>query len=140
VLKKLGDGEQEIFIQRRIAANICYDIGIYHQEQRQNDKSKSFFEEALSYDGTHEQSLVAMAQMALQQIQQKNAKDELVEKYLDECEQHCIGLLRLNPTHEKATMMLADIMFRKNKFSQAIEYYEQLLEKKPCNYAALVMD
>lgn len=106
-------------------------------EQKQD--GKPFFTEALSHDETHEPSLVAMAQLALQQIQQK-PKGDFVDKYLDECEQYCIGLLRLNPTHEKATMMLADIMFRKNKFTQAIEYYEQLLEKKPCNYAALVTD
>ena len=34
--------------------------------------------------------------------------------------------------------MLADLMFRKNKYDDAIYHFEQLLEKKPNNYEALV--
>lgn len=39
--------------------------------------------------------------------------------------------------NEEASMMLADLMFRKNEFDAATFHFQQLLEKKPTHYVAL---
>ena len=65
------------------------------------------------------------------------AKLYLQKGELEGCEHQCNALLRVDPTNEEATMMLADIMFRKNKYEDAIYHFQQLLEKKPNNYEAL---
>ncbi|KAI8825186.1 uncharacterized protein EV422DRAFT_517791 [Fimicolochytrium jonesii] len=52
-------------------------------------------------------------------------------------QQHCANLLRLNPSSEPATILMADIMALKNSYNESIAYFRQLLEKSPANYAAL---
>ena len=39
--------------------------------------------------------------------------------------------------NEEASMMLADLMFRKNEYEAATFHFQQLLEKKPNHYVAL---
>jgi tetratricopeptide repeat protein 21B len=39
--------------------------------------------------------------------------------------------------NEEASMMLADLMFRKNEYEAATFHFQQLLEKKPTHYVAL---
>ena len=76
---------------------------------------------------------------------------------LDPCQHQCITLLRMDPSNEEASIMyvcsalsfilfltylfanrLADLMFRKNEFEAATFHFQQLLEKKPNNFSALM--
>ena len=43
----------------------------------------------------------------------------------------------MDPANEEASMMLADLMFKKNEFDAATYHFQQLLEKKPNHYIAL---
>lgn len=45
-------------------------------------------------------------------------------------------LLRLELATDEATMLLADIMLKKNSYSSAIFHYKYLLEKNPTHYVA----
>jgi tetratricopeptide repeat protein 21B len=39
--------------------------------------------------------------------------------------------------NEEASMMLADLMFRKNEYEAATFHFQQLLERKPTHFSAL---
>jgi tetratricopeptide repeat protein 21B len=71
------------------------------------------------------QSIIALARLYL-------ARGEL-----DPCQHQCITLLRMDAGNEEASMMLADLMFRKNEYEAATFHFKQLLEKKPNHYVAL---
>eukprot|EP00668_Euglena_longa_P004314 GGOE01005062.1.p1 GENE.GGOE01005062.1~~GGOE01005062.1.p1 ORF type:complete len:1337 (-),score=400.50 GGOE01005062.1:270-3734(-) len=127
VLNKIrGEQADILFQQRNVAANICYELGEFHDEMRSQEKAMTFFNEALKQDETHDKSMLALAKLYLRKGD------------LDGCEHQCNALLRVDPSNEEATMMLADLMFRKNKYEDAIFHFQQLLEKKPNNYEALV--
>jgi tetratricopeptide repeat protein 21B len=57
---------------------------------------------------------------------------------LDNARQMCTQLLKYDLLVETATMLLADIMFRKNEFDEAIGYFAQMLDAKPVNYKVCV--
>lgn len=54
------------------------------------------------------------------------------------CQQTCTNLLNLDPENESASIMMADIAFRKVDFDMALFHFTQLLNKQPTNWAALV--
>jgi tetratricopeptide repeat protein 21B len=121
-----GETSDAIYKQRSVAANICYDLGQYYVDQGQPEKALSLFNEALKFEETNDRSMLALANLYLERGE------------LEGCEQQCNALLRVVPGSEPATIMLADIMFRKNKFDDAAFHYQSLLERKPNNYEALV--
>ncbi|XP_057561629.1 tetratricopeptide repeat protein 21A isoform X5 [Hippopotamus amphibius kiboko] len=61
----------------------------------------------------------------------------LLQGHLDLCEQHCAILLQTEKNHEAASVMMADLMFRKQKHDAAISLYHQVLEKVPDNFPVL---
>uniref|UniRef100_A0A5F5PFZ9 Tetratricopeptide repeat domain 21A n=1 Tax=Equus caballus TaxID=9796 RepID=A0A5F5PFZ9_HORSE len=61
----------------------------------------------------------------------------LLQGDLDLCEQHCAILLQTEKNHETASAMMADLMFRKQKYEAAINLYHQVLEKAPDNFPIL---
>uniref|UniRef100_F7FMX1 Tetratricopeptide repeat domain 21A n=1 Tax=Monodelphis domestica TaxID=13616 RepID=F7FMX1_MONDO len=61
----------------------------------------------------------------------------LIQGDLDACEHHCAVLLQSDQSHETASVMMADLMFRKQKYESAISLYRQVLEKAPDNFAVL---
>ena len=50
---------------------------------------------------------------------------------LDSCQHQLVQLLKADKENEKATVMMADLMFRKNEYEQAMFHFQQLLDKKP---------
>lgn len=113
--------------QRQIAASICMELGdFYAGPAATAEKGFSFFNEALKHDETNEGAMLLMAKYYL-------ARGET-----EGCEQQCNALLRVNPGCEEAIMILADLMFRKNRYEDAAFHFHQLLDKKPDNYNALV--
>lgn len=55
----------------------------------------------------------------------------------DDCLQRCQQLLRVNPGHEAACVMLSDIMFRRNEPESAMLHFQRLLEHNPAQFTAL---
>jgi len=111
-----------------IAADLCYRLAEHHKKDRQMDKAQQFYYGALKYDENHEPSRLALAKYYMQ----KND--------LDACQQQCVTLMRIDPSStegKQASMMLADLMFRKNEPDAAIFHFQQLLEKNPTRYAGL---
>lgn len=89
--------------QRNVAADISYTLAQYLEEQRQDARAKVRYNQALKLQSAHEKSMLGLARLHLR----------LGE--LDACQAQCVTLMRVDPSNEEASMMLADIMFRKNE-------------------------
>lgn len=114
ILDKLRGGQQEtLLLQKQIAAGICFNLGKNNLERREIEHAISYFEKALSYDETHEPSMLSLARIFL------NRNDP------QSCSKHCRNLLRVNPSHEEANIMMTDLMFREDNLEEAIQYFER---------------
>jgi tetratricopeptide repeat protein 21B len=84
-----------------------------------------FYNEALKHDNANEQALLALAELHKERNE------------LDQCQNQCVTLLRIDSTNDTATMFLAELMFLKKETESAIFHFQQLLEKRPNYYVAL---
>ena len=71
------------------------------------------------------------------QIMLELAKLYLRTEELDLCMQQCMTLLRNDQENDAATVMLADLKFRRNETDEATYHFQQLLDRKPDHYDAL---
>jgi tetratricopeptide repeat protein 21B len=56
---------------------------------------------------------------------------------LDRCAQNCSILLNADPNNEAASVMMADLAFRKVDFDTAAFHFRQLLMRQPTYWTAL---
>lgn len=113
--------------QKRAIADTCFQVAVIYAGKggAEHENVLKYCTLALRSDETHEPSILFLARMHQQ------AGD------LDQCQVRCTTLLRLNPANEEAAIMLADIMLQKEDNEAAIYHFQQLLESKPDNFAAL---
>merc|ERR1711988_1702623 len=88
-------------------------------------RALKFYNEALKHDNTHEDSLIALAELHKERNE------------LDLCQQQCVTLLRIDPANDQASMTLAELLFMKKETEAAIYHFQQLLDKRPNYYVAL---
>uniref|UniRef100_A0A2D4N2U2 Tetratricopeptide repeat protein 21B n=2 Tax=Micrurus TaxID=8634 RepID=A0A2D4N2U2_9SAUR len=67
---------------------------------------------------------------------------ELARLYLaldevDACQYQCAALLKNDRDNAAATTMMADLMFKKQDYEQAVFHFQQLLDRHPDNYTTL---
>ncbi|KAL4164369.1 hypothetical protein KRP22_004235 [Phytophthora ramorum] len=129
VLDRQKDEQPDVLTKQRAAiANTCFQIAaIYASASGSNERENvvKYCTLALRSDETHEPSLLHLAR-AYQQIGD-----------LDQCQVRCSTLLRLNPAHEEAALMLADLLLQKEDNESAVYHFQQLLDSRPDNFAAL---
>ncbi|KAG6617338.1 Tetratricopeptide repeat protein 21B [Phytophthora cinnamomi] len=129
VLDRQKDEQPDVLSKQRAAiANTCYQIAAIYASTSGNTERENVVKYctlALRSDETHEPSLLFLAR-SYQQIGD-----------LDQCQVRCSTLLRLNPAHEEAALMLADILLQKEDNESAIYHFQQLLDSRPDNFAAL---
>ena len=111
--------------QKDITSVLCFRLAEYYRSIHQLDKSLQFYNESLKYNESHEKSRLALARL------------HLLNNDLDACQSQCVTLMRLDPSNKEASLMLADLMFRKNEHEAATFHFQQLLEKNPTRYDAL---
>ncbi|KAM6934319.1 tetratricopeptide repeat protein 21B [Xenentodon cancila] len=111
--------------QKQLAAEICAEIARYYTSQRGYERAVKFYKEALVYCETDRKVMLELARLYL-------TLDEV-----DACQEQCSVILRNDQFNEDATLMMADIMFRKQLYEQAVFHFQQLLERKPDNYPTL---
>lgn len=115
--------------QKRCIADTCFQIARIYADKgnaaTEHENILKYCTLALRSDETHEASILFLARTHQQ-----------TGDY-DQCQARCTTLLRLNPANEEAAIMLADIMLQKEDNEAAIYHFQQLLESKPDNFAAL---
>jgi len=126
VIKRVGiEQPDEVAAQKAFAAKISNNIGEYYTTLRDHEKAIKSYREAIFYNENDDMSMIALANLYL------------LNNDLDFCQQQLVTILKTHKDHEKATLMLADLMFRKNEYDAATFHFQQLLEKRPDNYTAL---
>nr|XP_060494263.1 tetratricopeptide repeat protein 21A [Panthera onca] len=110
--------------QKQLAASICVQFGEHHLAEKEFAKAVRFYKDALFYSPDDNKVLLELARLYL------------LQGHLDLCEQHCADLLQTEKSHEMASVMMADLMFRKQKHEAAVNLYHQVLEKAPDNFLA----
>ncbi|XP_076985876.1 tetratricopeptide repeat protein 21A isoform X2 [Tamandua tetradactyla] len=126
ILKRIPLEQPEMIpSQKQLAASICIQFGEYYLAEKEYAKAVRSYKDALSYSPIDNKVVLELARLYL------------LQGHLDLCEQHCAALLQTKQSHEKASVMMADLMFRKQEYEAAIDLYRQILEKVPDNFLVL---
>ncbi|XP_066900644.1 tetratricopeptide repeat protein 21A isoform X16 [Kogia breviceps] len=126
ILKRVPLEQPEMIpSQKQLAASICIHFGEYYLAEKEYAKAVQSYKDALSYSPIDNKVVLELARLYL------------LQGHLDLCEQHCATLLQTEKNHETASVMMADLMFRKQKYEAAINLYHQVLEKVPDNFPVL---
>lgn len=131
------DDEQTLKTLRQESADLNFMLGEYYETRERNlEYAVGYYGETLRHDDAHEKSILALARIHLH-------KNEL-----EVCEKQLMTLLRVDPSNEEASMLMAELNMMlaaqggrsdggAQEYKDATFYYQALLEKKPCNYTAL---
>jgi len=119
------DGAETVVEQRKILTSLHLQFGKLAEAEKDEDKAKDHYSEALRHTATHEESMIALARLYLR------ARD------WENCRKQCETLLRVNAAHEDANMVLAELSFSEGNFSDATKRYEEQMKARPDNYVAL---
>ncbi|XP_074168694.1 tetratricopeptide repeat protein 21A isoform X4 [Rhinolophus sinicus] len=126
ILKRVPlEQPERIPSEKQLAASICVQFGEHYLEEKEYAKAVRSYKDALSYSPTDNKVVLELARLYL------------LQGHLDLCKQHCAILLQTEKNHETASMMMADLMFRKQKYEAAIDLYRQILEKAPDKFPIL---
>ncbi|XP_070311543.1 tetratricopeptide repeat protein 21A isoform X3 [Odocoileus virginianus] len=126
ILKRVPLEQPEMIpSQKQLAASICIQFGEYYLAEKEYAKAVQSYKDALSYTPVDNKVVLELARLYL------------LQGHLDLCEQHCAILLQTEKNHETASVMMADLMFRRQKYEAAINLYHQVLEKAPDNFPVL---
>ncbi|XP_067824088.1 tetratricopeptide repeat protein 21B-like [Heptranchias perlo] len=126
LLKRLLMEQSDIIpAQKHLAASICAQIAHLSVDQRDYNKAIRYYNEGLGFAENDPKLMIELAQLYL-------AKGDS-----DACEHQCIELLKNVESNDDVNMMMADLMFRKQEYEQAIFYYRQLLQGSSDNFLVL---
>ena len=120
------EAADQLNVQREVAAEVCFRIAMEHEEQRNPDEALVFYQEALKHNDGHEKAILSLARL------------HLVRGELEMAQTQCTTLMRVDPGSQEASMMLADLMLQKSEWEAAIYHFQQLLEKTPAHFKAMV--
>ncbi|XP_017279892.1 tetratricopeptide repeat protein 21B [Kryptolebias marmoratus] len=111
--------------QKQLAAEICAEIAKHYTSQKGYERAVKFYKEALVYCETDRKVMLELARLYLT---------------LDEthaCQDQCKEILKNEKFNEEATLMMAEINFRKQDYDHAVSNFADFLKHKPDNYPTL---
>ncbi|KAI4805728.1 hypothetical protein KUCAC02_010327 [Chaenocephalus aceratus] len=100
-------------MQKQLAAEICAEIAKHYTSQRGYERAVKSTKKLLC---------IVMLELA---------RLYLTLDDVDSCHDQCSIILKNDQLNEDATLMMADIMFRKQEYEQAVFHFQLLLERKP---------
>ncbi|XP_077347338.1 tetratricopeptide repeat protein 21A [Lithobates pipiens] len=111
--------------QLQMASKICVQLAEYYLGEKDYTNALKYYKDAISYYDADNKVMLQLSHLFL-------TMDDL-----DGCEMQCNVLLQDPRYKDEATMMMADIMFRKQQYDKAIEHFQRVLEKTPDNFTVL---
>uniref|UniRef100_A0A672KY66 Tetratricopeptide repeat protein 21B-like n=1 Tax=Sinocyclocheilus grahami TaxID=75366 RepID=A0A672KY66_SINGR len=123
-----------------------YDLADLLMKLRQYERCEKVLQEALTHDPGEKHCEMGTSCFTVQvnvcvcvfeQVMLELAQLYLTLDDVEACQQQCSAILKNDPVNESATLMMADLMFRKQDYEQAVFHFQQLLERKPDNYPTL---
>ncbi|XP_020661983.3 tetratricopeptide repeat protein 21A [Pogona vitticeps] len=127
ILKRIRVEQPELIpSQKQVALTVCVQFAEFYRAEKEYEKAIKYYTEALACVPTDSKILSELARLYL------------IQGDIDQCEHYCTLLLQDDDSSEIGTMIMADLMFGKEKYEQAISLYRTVLEKRPDNF--LVME
>ncbi|XP_075068271.1 tetratricopeptide repeat protein 21A [Mixophyes fleayi] len=114
-----------ITVQLQMASKICVQLAEHYLDEKDYQNTLKYYSEAMKYSDTDNKVMLKLSRLFL------------IMDDLDSCEAQCNILIKDSRYKDDATMMMADIMFRKQEYEKAIEYFHQVLKKTPDNFTVL---
>ncbi|XP_014375105.1 tetratricopeptide repeat protein 21A [Alligator sinensis] len=111
--------------QKRCASLICVQFAEHYLSEKDYVQAVKNYKEALFYTPTDSKVTLQLAHLYL------------LYGDIESCEHQCALLLQDDNSNEIAAMMMADLMFRKQKYEQAIYLYQKVLDKAPDNFSVM---
>ncbi|EGI66287.1 PREDICTED: tetratricopeptide repeat protein 21B-like [Acromyrmex echinatior] len=124
-IQRLPAVSPDVADQKHMLANICLTMADYASTLRNYDEAIVYYKEALAHKPTDVNALLSLAKLYMQM------------NNLDRCAQNCSILLNADPNNEAASVMMADLAFRKVDFDTAAFHFRQLLLRQPTYWTAL---
>ncbi|XP_066591171.1 tetratricopeptide repeat protein 21B-like [Prorops nasuta] len=115
----------DVMDQKEILAEICLTMADYASTLRDYDQAIMHYRDVLDHKPSDVKALLALAKLYMQM------------NHLEKCAQTCTVLLNADPDNEIASVMMADLAFRKIDFETAAFHFRQLLVRKPTYWTAL---
>nr|XP_033787611.1 tetratricopeptide repeat protein 21A [Geotrypetes seraphini] len=126
ILKRIPMEQPEIATsQNKLVSLICTLLAEQYLDQKDFDKALKYYKEALVYSESDSQVKLELARLYLAQ------------EDVEACEHQCEILLQDSQCQDAAAVVMADLMFKKQDYEQAILLYRQLLDKVPDNFIVL---
>ncbi|XP_036445416.1 tetratricopeptide repeat protein 21B [Colossoma macropomum] len=116
---------EKIDQQKRMAAVVCCELAQKFCSNHDLEKAKQCYSEALMYCTDDIEINFQIAQLYYE------------HHSLDYCEDQCLKILKLDEKHTSTSMLLADVVFRKNRREEAIKRYSDIIYQYPGNFCAL---
>ncbi|KAJ1551311.1 Tetratricopeptide repeat protein 21B, partial [Cladochytrium tenue] len=109
-----------------IASDICFELAdLYQMCLKEHGKALSMYNEAIQANSLNSKALLALCRLHL-------AQGDLIA-----AQTQCANMLRMEVAVDEATIIMAEVMFRRNQYDQAVFHFRQLLERQPTHYVAL---
>ncbi|KAL5010855.1 hypothetical protein ScPMuIL_013160 [Solemya velum] len=126
VLKRVQlEQPDAVAAQKQLAADICSQMAKDAENQKDYEKAIKFYKEALVFNEDDSKVMLNVAGLYL------------TTEDLDACQHQLMMLLKNEKENDAATIMLADLMFRRNEYDSAMFHFQQLLHIQPDHYEAL---
>ncbi|XP_055385031.1 tetratricopeptide repeat protein 21B-like [Condylostylus longicornis] len=111
--------------QHEILSKICVLMAEQSISLRENEQACKYYMEALKYTPSDIVVLASLARLYMQINQ------------LEQCKEMCSHILQIDANNEAASVMMADLSFRKMDFESAAYHFSQLLIAQPNYWTAL---
>ena len=102
-------------------ADAAYQLADCHEQQRDVEQAAGAYSPKRG-----EKAIPALARLQLSRGE------------LEAAQELCMALMRIDGTNREASMILADLMLQKSEWEAAIFHFQQLLERAPANFEAIV--
>ncbi|KAF7266424.1 hypothetical protein GWI33_020255 [Rhynchophorus ferrugineus] len=100
-------------------------LGEMALSMKNTEQAVNYYKEGLAVSPNNISVLTALAKLYMQ------------TNYLELCQQTCATILRIDPDNEVASVIMADIAFRKVDFDMALFHFSQIVSRQPTNWSAL---
>ncbi|XP_072534985.1 tetratricopeptide repeat protein 21B [Salminus brasiliensis] len=111
--------------QRRVTAGVCCEQAQEYHHSKDLEKAEQYYSEALSYCPDDTEIHLQIAQLYYEHHK------------LDYCKDRCLKILEHDKHHTATSMLLGDVLFRKNQKEEAISLYTDIIHQNPGNFHAL---
>uniref|UniRef100_A0A1A9ZZ57 Tetratricopeptide repeat protein 21B n=1 Tax=Glossina pallidipes TaxID=7398 RepID=A0A1A9ZZ57_GLOPL len=126
VQKRISVGQSgNLYDQYKTLSKICLLMAQYWSHLKNNAEALACLEECLKYTPNDIEILTSLARLYIQM------------DFMDSCREICLRILQIDNSNEAASVIMADLSFRKMDLENATYHFSQLLLVQPCYWTAL---